>query len=207
MAAEKPPEELYDVIADPHEINNLADSPRHQAILKQMRVALDKWRRETKDLGDVPEMELRERMRPGGVWQKVAAPAVSESAAGSDVKVKLATATEGAPIAYTTDDGEKPRWLLYTGALTLKRPATLRVKACRLGYLDSDEIVKKYDSAGNYRNFEEDKRDENYHQISGTAGAACAAGVTDPAGAFGFAHCRTAAHGAQTAQHSLYYVG
>jgi uncharacterized sulfatase len=147
MAPEKPPEELYDLTADPHEINNLAGSLQHRAILKQMRAALDKWRKETKDLGDLPEMELRERMRPGGVWQKVAAPAVSESAAGSEVKVKLACATEGASIAYTTDDGEKPRWLLYTSELTLKRSATLRFKACRLGYLDSDEVVKKY--AGN----------------------------------------------------------
>jgi hypothetical protein len=88
-------------------------------------------------------------MRPGGVWQKVAAPAVSESAAGLEVKVKLACATEGASIAYTTDEGEKPRWLLYTSELKLQRPSTLRVKACRLGYLDSDEVVKKYDPAGN----------------------------------------------------------
>jgi len=94
-------------------------------------------------------MELRERMRPGGVWQKAAAPAVSESAAGSVVKVKLACATEGASIAYTTDSGEKPHWLLYTGELTLKSPSALRAKACRLGYLDSDEVVKKYGSAGN----------------------------------------------------------
>jgi uncharacterized sulfatase len=149
MAPAKPPEELYDLIADPHEINNLAASPQHQAVLKQMRAALDKWRKETKDLGLVPEMELRERMRPGAVWQKVATPTVSESAAGSAVKVKLTSATEGASIAWTTDTGEKPRWLLYTGELTLKRPTTLRVKACRLGYLDSDEVVRKYDLVRN----------------------------------------------------------
>ncbi len=149
LAAEKPPEELYDVKADPHEINNLAGSPQYQAILKEMRAALDKWRKETKDLGDVPEMELRERMRPGGVWQKVASPTLSENGAGSAVKVRVACSTEGASIAYTTDAGEKPHWLLYTGELTLNRPATLRVKACRFGYLNSDEVVKKYDSAGN----------------------------------------------------------
>jgi hypothetical protein len=88
-------------------------------------------------------------MRPGGVWQKVAAPTMSESGAGSSVKVKMACATEGSSIAYTTDTGEKPHWLLYTGELTLKRPATLRAKACRLGYLDSDDVVKSYDLAGN----------------------------------------------------------
>ena len=148
MLPEKPPEELYDLIDDPHEINNLASSPRHRVILKQMRAALEKWQMETKDLGNVPEIDLRERMRPGGVWQKVAAPTVSESASALSVQVRLSCPTEGASIAYTTDVGEKPHWLLYTGELTLKRPATLRVKACRLGYLDSGELVKKYAPAG-----------------------------------------------------------
>ncbi len=142
MAPEKPPEELYDVTADRHEINNLAASSQHQAILKRMRSALDEWQRETKDLGRVPEMELRERMRPGGIWQKVSAPSVNESVEGSSVKVKLACATDGASIVYTTETGEKPRWRLYTGELTLKRPAVLRARACRFGYLDSDEVVK-----------------------------------------------------------------
>jgi N-sulfoglucosamine sulfohydrolase len=149
MLGEKPAEELYDVKADPHEINNLAGSPEHQATLKEMRAALDKWQKETKDLGATPEMELRERMRPGGVWQKVAAPMMTETPNGSAVKLKLTSATEGASIAYTTESGEKPHWLLYHGELILKRPATLRVKACRLGYLDSDEVTKKFDSAGN----------------------------------------------------------
>ncbi len=146
MAPEKPPEELYDLSTDPYEINNLAKVPQHQDTLQQMRATLDKWQKETKDLGLVPELELRERMRPGGVWQKVAAPAVVESDAGSAIKVKLTSATEGASIAYTTESGAKPHWLLYTGELTVKRPATLRTKACRFGYLDSEVVVKKYDS-------------------------------------------------------------
>jgi len=84
-------------------------------------------------------------MRPGGVWQKVAAPTISQIADGASVKVKLACTTEGASIAYTTDTGDKPHWRLYTGELTLNSSVTLRTKACRLGYLDSDEIVKKFD--------------------------------------------------------------
>ncbi len=145
MAPEKPPEELYDVLADPHEINNLAALPQHQATLKQMRAALEKWQKETKDLGSVPELELRERMRPGGVWQKVAEPTVEKNIVGSVIKIKLASTTAGASIAYTTETGDKPHWLLYAGELTVKRPATLRVKACRFGYLDSDDVVKKFD--------------------------------------------------------------
>ncbi len=137
----KPKEELYDVTVDPHEVNNLASSPQHQAVLARMREALVVWQRETKDLGSVPEAELRERMRPGGVWQQVAAPTGSIVAMIDTVRIKLTSATEGASIAYTTDEGPKPRWRLYTGELTIPAGLTLRAKACRFGFLDSDEIA------------------------------------------------------------------
>ncbi|MCI0525217.1 MAG: sulfatase, partial [Acidobacteria bacterium] len=142
---EKPPEELYDTTVDPHEVNNLAGSPQHQDVLKRMRAVLERWQKETKDLGLVPEMELRERMRPGGVWQKVAQPVVSEQVSGDSVKLKIGCSTEGSSIAYKTDEGQGARWKLYTGELTLKRPVVLRVKGCRFGYLDSDEVVKRYE--------------------------------------------------------------
>jgi hypothetical protein len=61
FAPTKPPEELYDAEADPHEINNLADSPKYQEKLKEMRAALDRWMKETNDLGAVPETELIKR--------------------------------------------------------------------------------------------------------------------------------------------------
>ena len=141
---EKPPEELYDTESDPHEINNLAASPQHQATLKKMRTVLAQWQKDTKDLGLMPEDQLRERMRPGGVWAKVEKPAVSETVAGDSVKLKISSATEGASIAYTTEQGRNARWLLYTGDLTLKRGSAVRVKACRLGYLDSEEVLKQF---------------------------------------------------------------
>ena len=61
FARTKPKEELYDLHADPHEIQNLADSSKHQAVMKDMRAALDQWIIDTKDLGAVPERELIER--------------------------------------------------------------------------------------------------------------------------------------------------
>jgi N-sulfoglucosamine sulfohydrolase len=141
MAPEKPPEELYDLTTDPYEVNNLASSPAHQTVLKRMRAVLEKWQKDTKDLGLVPESELRERMHPGGKWAQVAAPMITDL---PDGKLKLTCATEGSSIAYTTEEGKNAHWLLYTKELTLKRPATLRVKGCRLGYLESEEVVKRY---------------------------------------------------------------
>jgi uncharacterized sulfatase len=46
-AATKPIEELYDLAADPHEVNNLAGSPAHAATLKELRAQVDAWVRET----------------------------------------------------------------------------------------------------------------------------------------------------------------
>ncbi len=139
--AEKPPEELYDLAADPYEIKNLAGDPKYLSVLKRMRAALAQWQKDTNDLGLVPEMELRERMRPGGVWQKVAAPVIHESGG----KLMISSTTPGASIAYTTEDGKTPHWLLYHEPLPLTRPLRLRVKACRFGYLDSDEVVRRWD--------------------------------------------------------------
>lgn len=52
-----PEEELYDLAADPHEINNLIAStkPEHQAARERLREALTDWIEESKDQGRVPE--------------------------------------------------------------------------------------------------------------------------------------------------------
>jgi len=138
----KPPEELYDLTVDRHEVRNLAGLPEHRRVLREMRLALDLWQRQTKDLGLVPEEALRQRMRPGGVWQQVARPGVRLERVDHRVKVDLSTATPGASIIYTTESGDRPRWQLHTGRLVLESDLVLRVKACRLGYLDSEEVVR-----------------------------------------------------------------
>ena len=53
------PEQLFDTVNDPHEINNLADSPKmeHREALIRMRTALSVWMVETQDQGVFPEPE------------------------------------------------------------------------------------------------------------------------------------------------------
>jgi len=50
-----PYESLYDTQADPHEIRNLVESPQHQKVLAEMRVAMNTWEIETGDRGAIPE--------------------------------------------------------------------------------------------------------------------------------------------------------
>mgnify|MGYP003663529496 CR=1 FL=1 len=53
----RPPEELYDVLADPHEINNLSDDPAYANQLALMRGRLESWMDDTDDQGRHPESE------------------------------------------------------------------------------------------------------------------------------------------------------
>jgi arylsulfatase A-like enzyme len=50
-----PEEELYDLEADPHEVNNLAGKAEHLSTLERLRNVLDRWIEETNDQGRTPE--------------------------------------------------------------------------------------------------------------------------------------------------------
>jgi hypothetical protein len=54
----KPFEELYDTLADSHELHNLTDSAQHRHILERMRRELRKWMTETRDTGLLPEARM-----------------------------------------------------------------------------------------------------------------------------------------------------
>jgi N-sulfoglucosamine sulfohydrolase len=85
MADSKPPEELYDIEKDPHEIHNLIDDPKLEATQVRLQAALSGWMETGLDLGFVPESILAEAertygsryalyRRPNGVraWKKLA---------------------------------------------------------------------------------------------------------------------------------------
>lgn len=55
LAPTRPGEELYDIIADPYEIENLAESQDHQEIVAQLRGVLDRWIQSSDDQGQIPE--------------------------------------------------------------------------------------------------------------------------------------------------------
>ena len=138
----KPNEELYDTTVDQHEINNLADNPKYKDVLERMRKVLDNWMEETNDLGRIPEKEHMENTWPGGVQPKTGALTINPNGGTFDgsVTVTLTCPTEGASIAYTTEDGEDPHWLLYTKEIKLTRSARLKVRAIRIGYAESPEV-------------------------------------------------------------------
>jgi len=70
----KPLEELYDTLADRHEINNLAEMPKARKILEKMRRVHRSWMVETRDTGLLPEAEMHIRSEgstPYEIAQKI----------------------------------------------------------------------------------------------------------------------------------------
>jgi uncharacterized sulfatase len=54
----RPAEELYDIIKDPYELNNLADNPAHKKLLASLRKKLDVWMKQQGDRGMQAEMAV-----------------------------------------------------------------------------------------------------------------------------------------------------
>jgi len=155
MADTRPPEELYDVKADPFQINNLASHSTYKKILAEMRVLQDNWAVATNDMGRMNEPEMVEQMWPGDKQPITDEPYFIVNApedrgskkyqSGGTYSPPMTLAfycpTHGASIVYTTETGNKPLWKLYSGALRLaKGTTTIRLKAVRYGYKDSKEI-------------------------------------------------------------------
>jgi len=64
----KPSEELYDCVADPRQVRNLAADPAHRATLGRMRARCEAWMVETGDLGLLPEYEMELRAAASTPW-------------------------------------------------------------------------------------------------------------------------------------------
>jgi hypothetical protein len=160
MAQTRPAEELYDVKADQFQLNNLAENPKYKLVLAEMRMLQDDWAVKTNDLGRMNEPEMIEMMWPGGKQPVTDKPYFIVNApedrgsknyqAGGTFSLPMTLSfycpTHGASIVYTTETGNKPNWKLYSGALRLsKGTSTLRIKAVRYGYKDSDEVTGTFE--------------------------------------------------------------
>ncbi|MEJ2503064.1 MAG: sulfatase-like hydrolase/transferase [Gemmatimonadota bacterium] len=145
------PEELYDTDADPHEVRNLASDPAYAEVLDRMRAETDRWMIEIDDRGDVPEDAMVRAMWPDDQQPVTAAPVVTPRRAtafgepdtlDAGAEIDIYSGTHGASVAYTTGIGDDVHWRLYDGPVVLPPGThTLRAKAVRYGYRESDETV------------------------------------------------------------------
>ena len=159
-----PTEELYDVENDKYELNNLAENAAHANVLKRMRKALTAWQSKFGDMGNISEEQMVANWYPNGTQPQTASPLfipINASNPGMEpahedgewdapLLLQLHCSTQGASIAYTTEQGEDVRWQLYTEPLRLPKGETvIRAKAIRIGYKESDEKSLTFTVSGN----------------------------------------------------------
>jgi arylsulfatase A-like enzyme len=130
----RPPEELYDTVADPHEVHDLSADPAYAAELTRLRAALDGWLAAGPDLGLLPEAELRERFWPEGVQPRTAAPVIE----GDRSALTLRSPTPGASLGFRVA-GEA--WQLYREPFAAPPDASVEAKAVRYGWEESEVSV------------------------------------------------------------------
>ena len=160
MQNTRPCEELYDTESDPWEINNLAEDADHQETLIRLRKVLDDWRDEFGDLGDLAEDKMVASWYPNGEQPKTAAPVLVPISAASPGResmseggavqgpalLQIHCATQGASVAWTTEQGEEVHWNLYSGPIPMESGTTaIRVRAIRIGYKESDEVKATFE--------------------------------------------------------------
>ncbi len=160
MQNTRPSEELYDTEADPWEIDNLAENPEHSETLARMRKAMDDWRDEVGDLGDIAEDKMVASWYPNGEQPGTAAPVfvpISTQSPGREpmpqggtvdgpALLQIHCATQGASVAWTTEQGEDVHWNLYSGPIKLDAGSTsIRARAIRIGFKESEEREATFD--------------------------------------------------------------
>jgi N-sulfoglucosamine sulfohydrolase len=151
LRGSRPPEELYDIETDPHQVRNLAGDPAADSVLARMRRETDRWMDAIDDLGRVPEDRMVHQMWLGGPQPVTAAPTMTsrraEAMAPPDTldpgaEIDLSSPTHGASVGYTTQPGPDAHWRLYASPITLPPgTTTLRAKAIRYGYRESEETT------------------------------------------------------------------
>lgn len=126
-------ERLYDTTSDPWELRNLAADPAYGAVLARMRSALDSWLERVGDTREIPEAEMVARFQPRGAPEVTPPPRIVVEGR----RVSLRSDALGTSLGYRIG---ADRWRLYTGPFDAPPGTSVRAKAVRYGWDESEEV-------------------------------------------------------------------
>ena len=135
----KPAEELFDTLADPHELTNLALDPAYSDKLLELRAELDRWLSGFDDKGMMSEPDMINEIWPGMEQPVTSSPTASRQYD----RVVLSSLTPGANIGYQMLGPAEEfgsTWQVYTEPLELLPGMRLIAIAHRIGYQPSSMI-------------------------------------------------------------------
>ena len=135
----KTKEELYDVKADPHNLNNLSENPEYASALSEMKKILEAHLKGRNDFGLQAEAQMIATM-----WPDFNQPVtLIEDIDIKDGLITLRSKTKGASIAYLISDKKQNKldfncpWQLYTKPFPIAKGNYIYAIAQRIGYKES----------------------------------------------------------------------
>ena len=141
----KTEEELYNVKEDPYQINNLISDPNFKKQLKELQKMYDKHQKKHEDFGEVPELEMVQKMWPDLKQPITALPRVKQT--GNSIRISCET--KGASIAYIISDSLMENydydsdWQLYSEPFNATSGKYLYLVSERIGYKASDIVIHR----------------------------------------------------------------
>ncbi len=123
-------EQLYDIQADPFELNNLADSPEHRPALNRMRAAMAEWQKQNRDWSEQSEAAMVAAFWPDGEQPVTATPVFGAQAP----ELTIQSETPGASLGYRKNGGD---WQLYSGPIKVMPGDKIEARAIRYGWRES----------------------------------------------------------------------
>ena len=133
----KPAEELYDLDTDRDEVNNLASSPQHKAVLERLRKAEQAWVAEIRDIGFLPEGEIHSRSAgatPYEMGRDDAKFPMKRIIAAAELASSLKPGVEASLVKLMSDSDSSVRYwgamgLLMRGEAAVKKESPALLKA------------------------------------------------------------------------------
>lgn len=137
----KPFEELYDIDADPEQLDNLAGDPQFAEIVDQLRTQLYAWMMETRDLGLFDETEMIVRAADyGEVYYAVGAQCENYARILETADLARFAAEGRAELVARLDDPDSAvRYWAVTGLMTYE--VDDEATCCKLAKLVADESI------------------------------------------------------------------
>ncbi|MGB5943267.1 MAG: sulfatase-like hydrolase/transferase [Leeuwenhoekiella sp.] len=134
----KPEIEFFDCLADPYELNNLAEDQQYAEKIDEFSLEMDRWLREIGDQPGKAENQLIKDLWDGENGQPhTKAP---DAKLVGDA-VHLDCATEGASLGYKIldENGTSPKsWSIYNAPFELKAGSKIEFLANRIGFKPSE---------------------------------------------------------------------
>lgn len=123
-------ERLFDIQNDPFELKDLSQDTAYLEDLLSMRKAMNDWLSSIEDWSEVPENEMVASFCPNGVIEQTPAPKITKK--GNTIQI---FSQYGASVGFQIDEG---KWQIYTQPFKIKQGQTVKAKAVRYGWKESE---------------------------------------------------------------------